>query len=72
MVETGEQALFLDVGQESVGGLAINWVDVSVLYTDTVAGMIKEVDYQTKDLTVLVTSLNQPRDLIFFADLNKK
>ena len=72
MVESGEEIVFLDYGQEILEGLAVNWVDKSVFYTNTAAGMIREVDIETRSNTALVTSLQQPRELVFFADSDRK
>ena len=72
MVESGEEIVFLDYGQEIVEGLAVNWVDKSVLYTNAAAGMIREVDIETRSNTELVTALRRPRGLVFFADSDKK
>lgn len=71
MVESGEETAFLNYGQEIVEGLAVNWVDKSLFYAISSAGMITEVDIKARNSTTLVTSLQQPRELVFFSDLNR-
>ena len=68
-MSSGEEVLFRSYGPETVYGLAVNWVDRTLLYATN--STIAEVDIDT-GLSIANTTISRARHLVIHANAEQR